>query len=87
MIGTGLILWATNYTLAWMPKIVLDVATWVHFSEAVLATLAIVVWHFYSVIFDPDVYPMDSAAISGFSTRPRNSAETTETTEETILSL
>jgi cytochrome b subunit of formate dehydrogenase len=88
MIGTGVILWATNYTLAWMPKIVLDVATSVHFYEAVLATLAIVVWHFYSVIFDPDVYPLDSAAITGFSTRPQNSEpETTETNEETISSL
>ena len=27
--------------------------------EAILASLAILVWHFYWVIFDPDVYPMD----------------------------
>jgi len=88
MIVSGAILWATNYTLAWMPKIVLDVATSVHFYEAVLATLAIVVWHFYSVIFDPDVYPLDSAAITGFSTRPRNSdTETTETNDQAISSL
>jgi hypothetical protein len=33
----------------------------VHFYEAILATLAIVVWHFYQVIFDPDVYPMNWA--------------------------
>jgi len=26
-----------------------------------LATLAIVVWHFYQVFFDPDVYPMNWA--------------------------
>jgi hypothetical protein len=38
---------------------VTDVATAIHFYEAVLATLAIVVWHLYWVIFDPDVYPMD----------------------------
>jgi cytochrome b subunit of formate dehydrogenase len=88
MIVSGAILWATNYTLAWMPKIVLDVATSVHFYEAVLATLAIVVWHFYFVIFDPDVYPLDSAAITGFSTRPRNSdTETTETNDQAISSL
>ena len=36
-----------------------DVATAIHFYEAVLATLAILVWHLYWVIFDPDVYPMD----------------------------
>ena len=88
MILSGVILWATNYTLAWMPKIVLDVATSVHFYEAVLATLAILVWHFYSVIFDPDVYPLDSAAVTGFSTRPRHSEpEPTETPEETISNI
>jgi hypothetical protein len=38
-----------------------DVATAVHFYEAILATLAIVVWHFYQVFFDPDVYPMNWA--------------------------
>jgi hypothetical protein len=26
-----------------------------------LATLAILVWHFYQVFFDPDVYPMNWA--------------------------
>jgi hypothetical protein len=29
--------------------------------EAILATLAIVVWHFYQVFLDPDVYPMNWA--------------------------
>jgi hypothetical protein len=33
----------------------------VHFYEAILATLAIIVWHFYQVFFDPDVYPMNWA--------------------------
>jgi hypothetical protein len=45
--------------LRYFPKWLTDVATAIHFYEAVLATLAIVVWHFYWVIFDPDVYPMD----------------------------
>ena len=59
MIATGLLLWANNLAMKLLPKIWLDVATSVHFYEAVLATLAIVVWHFYSVIFDPDVYPLE----------------------------
>jgi hypothetical protein len=33
----------------------------VHFYEAILATLAILVWHFYQVFFDADVYPMNWA--------------------------
>ena len=56
---TGFLLWFDNFTLRYLPKWVADVATAVHFYEAVLATLAILVWHFYWVIFDPDVYPMD----------------------------
>ena len=42
-----------------------DVARAVHFYEAILATLTIIVWHFYSVIFDPEVYPMSWAWITG----------------------
>jgi len=37
----------------------------VHYYEAILATLAIVVWHFYQVFFDPDVYPMNGAWLDG----------------------
>ena len=48
-----------------------------HFYEAVLATLAIVVWHFYSVIFDPDVYPLNTASLTGFSTRLRDIGDPT----------
>jgi cytochrome b subunit of formate dehydrogenase len=84
MIASGVILWANDYALAWLPNSVLDVATAVHFYEAVLATLAILAWHFYSVIFDPDVYPLDTAALTGYSTRPRQSVpEKTGTPEET----
>jgi len=69
MILTGLMLWGNNLMLALFPKVWLDVATSVHFYEAVLATLAIVVWHFYTVIFDPDVYPMDTAWLTGVSVK------------------
>jgi len=41
----------------------------VHFYEAVLATLAIFVWHFYTVIFDPDVYPLETAFLTGVSVK------------------
>ena len=42
-----------------------DAATAIHFYEAILATGSILVWHFYMVIFDPDVYPMDMAWLTG----------------------
>ena len=67
MAASGLFLWADSLVLRLLPKAWLDVATSVHFYEAVLATLAIVVWHFYSVIFDPDVYPLNTAFLTGTS--------------------
>jgi len=41
-----------------MPKLGLDVAAAIHGYEAALAFLAIIIWHLYSVIFSPDVWPM-----------------------------
>jgi cytochrome b subunit of formate dehydrogenase len=67
MAVTGLILWFENIALAWLPTWVIDVSTVVHFYEAILASLAILVWHFYAVIFDPLVYPMDFAWLTGRS--------------------
>lgn len=61
MAGTGIMLWAKVIVGNHMPRWWLDVATAIHLYEAVLATLAIVVWHFYQVFFDPDVYPMNWA--------------------------
>jgi cytochrome b subunit of formate dehydrogenase len=61
MAGTGIMLWAKVLVGNLLPRWWLDVATAIHFYEAVLATLAIVVWHFYQVFLDPDVYPMNWA--------------------------
>ncbi|MGP8244701.1 MAG: cytochrome b/b6 domain-containing protein [Bryobacteraceae bacterium] len=65
MVSTGALLWANNIAMRILPKTWLDVATSIHFYEALLATLAIVVWHFYSVIFDPDIYPLNTAFLNG----------------------
>jgi cytochrome b subunit of formate dehydrogenase len=69
MASTGLLLWANNLAMRFLPKNWLDVATSIHFYEALLATLAIVVWHFYSVIFDPDIYPLNTAFLTGYSSK------------------
>ena len=69
MAASGLLLWANNLAMKFLPKFWLDMATSIHFYEAVLATLAIVVWHFYSVIFDPDVYPLNTAFLTGSSVK------------------
>ena len=61
MAVTGIMLWAKVWVGNMLARWWVDVATAVHFYEAILATLAIVVWHFYQVFFDPDVYPMNWA--------------------------
>lgn len=62
---SGFLLWFNNFTLRHFPKWMTDVATAVHWYEALLATFSILIWHFYMVIFDPLVYPMDLAWLHG----------------------
>jgi len=65
MAGTGVIMWFQDPFIAMLSKLGWDVARTVHVYEAVLATLAIIVWHLYFVIFNPDVYPMNLAWLKG----------------------
>ncbi|WLT30124.1 cytochrome b/b6 domain-containing protein [Geothrix sp. PMB-07] len=65
MAVTGVLLWAQNWSLGRFPIWVMDAATAAHYYEAILATLSILVWHWYLVIFDPEVYPMDMAWLTG----------------------
>ncbi|HTV66879.1 MAG TPA: cytochrome b/b6 domain-containing protein [Bryocella sp.] len=58
---TGIMMWAKVWVGDLLARWWVDVATAVHFYEAILATLAILVWHFYQVFFDPDTYPMNWA--------------------------
>jgi len=62
---TGFMIWFKMDVTKFLPRWCVDVATTIHFYEAILACLAILVWHFYSVIFDPDIYPYNRAAING----------------------
>jgi formate dehydrogenase gamma subunit len=62
---TGLMLWLKLDVTRFLPRWALDVATTIHYYEAILACLAIIVWHFYHVIFDPDVYPVNWACWDG----------------------
>jgi cytochrome b subunit of formate dehydrogenase len=61
MAVTGVMMWAKVWVGDLLARWWVDVATSVHYYEAILATLAIVVWHFYQVFLDPDVYPMNWA--------------------------
>jgi formate dehydrogenase gamma subunit len=65
MVITGLMLWFDKEVVQVLPQGALDIAWVVHFYEAVLATLAILVWHLYSTVFNPEVYPMNPSWLTG----------------------
>lgn len=67
--GTGMVLWFENTFLKYIGTMGMDIATAIHYYEAILASLAILVWHFYFIFLNPDVYPMNKAWVSGFLTR------------------
>ena len=65
MIGTGLLLWFEDQALTVLPKWALDVAKVIHSEEALLAFLAIVIWHFYHVHLNPESFPMSEIWLTG----------------------
>jgi cytochrome b subunit of formate dehydrogenase len=79
---TGIMLWANSWMLRYLPKSIIDIATSIHLYEAILAALAILVWHFYSVIFDPDVYPLETAFLTGVSVKDHGEKPPGEQTQE-----
>jgi cytochrome b subunit of formate dehydrogenase len=62
---TGLVLWYPTVATKWFPVWIVRVAEVIHFYEAILAVSAIVIWHFFFVIFLPAVYPMSTTWIDG----------------------
>src|SRR4030042_1281065 len=65
MTVTGCILWFKEEWLLFFPMWTFEVSRAIHFYEAILATLTIIVWHLYSVVWNPDVYPMSWAWLTG----------------------
>ena len=68
---TGLMIWFKLGVFAFLPRWTIDIALAIHFYEAVLATLAIIVWHFFFVMYHPDEYPMNLTWLTGRITDPR----------------
>jgi cytochrome b subunit of formate dehydrogenase len=67
MIVTGLLMWfpAAAAVYLGIARTWVEVGAVVHFYEAWLATLAILIWHFFFVIFHPEEYPMDVSWLTG----------------------
>lgn len=65
MILTGFVLWFDKFFVRLFSVGVHDVSRVIHFYEAILASLAILIWHLYSTVFNPAVYPMNPSWLTG----------------------
>ncbi|KAA3613144.1 MAG: hypothetical protein D8M58_12615 [Calditrichaeota bacterium] len=59
MVATGFVLWFPEFFMKYLPSWVFEASEVVHYLEAWLATLAIIVWHWFFVVYHPEKYPMD----------------------------
>ncbi len=62
---TGLILWFPEFFVRYLPSWMFEVAEIIHYFEAWLATLAIIIWHWFFVIFHPEKFPMSLTWMDG----------------------
>ncbi len=65
MIATGLVLWFPTYVTRMFPGELVAASKEMHSGEALLALLVVVVWHFYDVILNPAVFPIDTSMFTG----------------------
>ena len=67
-IAVVIILWFPTIASKYLPGWSFSVAEVIHYYEAWLAFLAILVWHFFFVIFHPEVYPINLTFLRGKTT-------------------
>jgi len=65
MVLSGLVLWFPVFFGNRLTDLGLGVAYIAHSDEALLAFLAILMWHLYNTHFDPEHFPMSSVWLSG----------------------
>ncbi|MCE5199960.1 cytochrome b/b6 domain-containing protein [bacterium] len=75
MVFSGAVLWFEVFFGNRLPSIALDAAYIAHSDEAILAMLAIMIWHLYNTHLDPDHFPMSRAWLSGVLTESEMARE------------
>jgi len=58
-------MWRVELSLRLFPLWVHDIFVVIHGYEAILAFLSIIIWHMYSVHFNPEVFPMSKIWLNG----------------------
>ena len=65
MIVTGFFLWSPGFSLKLFPLWLHQVFVVIHGYEAILAFVAILIWHTYNVHLNPEVFPMSRVWLDG----------------------
>ncbi|WP_227766401.1 formate dehydrogenase subunit gamma [Zhaonella formicivorans] len=65
MAGSGLLMWFPGIAADYFPRWFIASARIAHSDEAMLAILAIFIWHFYNVHFSPSFFPMSFVWLHG----------------------
>ncbi len=65
MIASGFFMWNVELSLSLFPLWVHDIFVIVHGYEAMLAFLAVIIWHMYNVHLNPEVFPMSKVWLNG----------------------
>ena len=65
MIISGFFMWNVELSLSLFPLWVHDIFVIVHGYEAILAFLAVIIWHMYNVHLNPEVFPMSKVWLNG----------------------
>ncbi len=63
--ATGFVLWFPEFFIGFLPSWLFETSEVIHYFEAWLATLAIVIWHWFFVIYHPDIYPLNTTVFDG----------------------
>lgn len=65
MIISGFFMWQVELSLSLFPLWVHNIFIIVHGYEAILAFLAVIIWHMYNVHLNPEVFPMSKIWLNG----------------------
>lgn len=63
--ASGFVLWFPEFFITYLPSWIFETSELIHYYEAWLATLAILVWHWFFVIFHPEKYPLNTTVLDG----------------------